>query len=51
MRRVGNSHANSPLPAPGSASGSAAIGGQAAKLVSSNGRTSESRCTINNLDD
>jgi hypothetical protein len=43
MRRVGNSHANSPLPAPGSASGSAAIGGQAAKLVSSNGTRGPSR--------
>ena len=38
MRRVGNSHTNSPLPAPGSASGSAAMGGQATKSVGSNGK-------------
>jgi hypothetical protein len=37
MRKVGNPHSNSPSPAPGSVSGSAALGGPNVKVIGSGG--------------
>ncbi|KAL1859127.1 hypothetical protein Plec18167_007493 [Paecilomyces lecythidis] len=50
MRRVGTTHSTSPSPAPGSVSGSTALGGQAMKRIGSGGSRVPSRLAIQTKD-